>query len=167
MDNAECIHLLRKRCKEWGGNLVELSDEEFKTLSRRAGEWAWGSAMWSNAPFSSHDLGVKWTNKEVVYCGDVQWTEIVHEMGHVFASKNNPDRSSEFDFFGWEHALCLELGLPVQEWIDGNKDYVVGKTFEEFGSMTHLEKVKTMQERTCAATKLGLIDERGKCHSIR
>lgn len=67
------------------------------------------------APFSSW-LGVDYPNKTVYLTKDAHLGEVIHEMGHVFASLRTPNFSEEYDFFGWEFTVAQKVGL-VEEWV--------------------------------------------------
>lgn len=119
---------LREIAKTWGGDIVELSHEDF--LAREEEE------TFSVAPFVNDDLGVDYNRKEVVFSSKrpPTWCAVVHELGHVFACSEEPLESNEFAFFGWEYILAKRIG-GAQEWCAANKDYGVGD-FQEFGSIS-------------------------------
>lgn len=99
-------------CRAWGGKLLVVPEVEFDDLSEAPG--------FSSAPFTSYDLGVLWNEKLIVTVEGADWFNIIHEMGHVFASPS--ELGDEFEFFGWEYLLAQRVG-DVKQWIAGNKDY--------------------------------------------
>lgn len=115
------------------------------------------------APFSSNRLGIAWQAKTVVYYDTVCWTEVIHEMGHCFATDLNPNQSSEWDFFGWEYCLAEYLALDMLVWCQSNASYNID--FPElslycsyFGSFSVIEQMKIIQERISYGKKIGIID---------
>lgn len=164
------IDKLRDLCRSWGGDLIELTRDEFRT----------GVSKFEMAPFSSGDLAVLWSRKQIVYAEDVMWTEVIHEMGHTFACLKEPRDSREWDFFGWEHAVCLHLGLDVEEWARNNRDYVIdfhrdtdapdelrAVKYTDFGNFDPEMRAKVIAEAKACSKREGLIAEDGRPIAIR
>lgn len=126
------LQRLRKLAKRWGGNILRVTAQQYVDYDDR----------FSFAPFSSNMLGVIWDEKLVCYSGRVSWIEVVHEMGHVFASKLPPNTKGidEGDFFGWEYRIVETIGASVGEWMVSNRDYGVGDfdggRYDEFGGLS-------------------------------
>jgi hypothetical protein len=105
--------------KKWGGRVesFETSDEykEFAELK------------FSGAPFTSHDVGVNFRTKTLYYSEEEppDWTDIVHEMGHIFATKHGPtsSRCLEPQWIGWEYALVKRIRAPIDVWYESVGDY--------------------------------------------
>ena len=85
-------------------------------------EFDYDNSGYEPAPFK-RGLGVRWAEKEIVAIEGMDWPSLVHEAGHILASKEPPQRSDEYAFLGWEFALCQHLGLPLREWYEQNRDY--------------------------------------------
>lgn len=149
--------LLRTLCEEWGGRLVELTEEAYRQEQHV-----------QEAPFSAGDLGIRWAAKEVVFTRrlPLEPVEVIHEMGHIFAAKAVPDEIKEFDFLGWEYMLALQVGISQQDWVHDNQHYAVTDDGDELGYMSEGEVSALLDERIRAATVAGLIRE-GKPVAIR
>jgi hypothetical protein len=165
VDNT-CIKKLRNLAQKWGGKLVELSRDDFDTRfgGKDPNNLRYPKGLY-NAPFSSHDLGIHWAKKQVIYSLPAEWPEIVHEMGHVFACKKNPGRSDESTFLGWEYAVALYIGGPMNEWDNCMGDY--GVEGQEYGSLSKAEQQEVLAERLAFAKKKGLIAQDGTPLAIR
>jgi hypothetical protein len=150
----------------WGGALREVSTEEFlKIAGLTLSKQFEGGKIWEGpprrgfygAPFTNHDLGVLWAKKQVVYSGTVGWPEVIHEMGHVFACRVNPNRSEEFDFLGWEYALAKYIEGPMDEWLRELRNYQIASDGREFGDLSPSERFKFLQERLEIARQKKLV----------
>src|SRR5579863_6979839 len=62
MDNDECVSRLRKKCRELGGDLVEVTPREYREMmespKKHRSDGSIDMNVWSDAPFSSNDLGI-------------------------------------------------------------------------------------------------------------
>lgn len=149
------IETLRKLARGWGGDLREMSAPQMDAMLDADGFWP--------CPFDSR-LGVLWREKVVLYSNRPQWPNILHEMGHIFASVLPPPACTEWDFFGWEYAIAHDL-RGVRAWNASNADYSVdGST--DFGALTRREKDDLIVDRILAAENAGLIVD-GKPVAIR
>jgi hypothetical protein len=124
----------------------------------------------SPAPFNA-GLGCLWKRRVIVWdpwfirtVADA--AEVIHELGHVFASRSPPNDklTNETNFLGWEYALARKLKC-VKAWLAGMRDYGVaglptttglGKGFFELGDLTSPQLRELMCERLALAEKLGL-----------
>ena len=114
---------LQGYARRWGGDIVKVTQTGFKR------------SKCGIAPFTDWDLGCKHSTKTVFFSShcepddiEAYATGIIHEMGHVFASKVAPNRqkpSAEFDFFGWEVLLAEKIGLTRQQFYKGQAEYAV------------------------------------------
>ena len=101
---------------DWNGAIKSIKDMNNKKLEI--------------APFNE-GFGINYEEKIVCYWGSSldDYTYficgLIHEMGHVFASLDGPKDSDEYSFFGWEFLLSQEIGLSLEEFIYGNRDYNV------------------------------------------
>jgi hypothetical protein len=180
MDNAAIIEKLRGLAQKWGGELVELSRDDFDTRFGGKDSQTVPKGL-SQAPFSSHDLGICWSKKQVIFGQPAEWHEIVHEMGHIFACKQRPYKSKEWNFFGWEYALALYVGgrAAAKEWTAANKDYgisdfkfrdgqlVLKHGSWDFGGCTPEQREDILAERLAFAKNKGLVAEDGTPLAIR
>jgi hypothetical protein len=158
--NRLALNRLRRLVTPWGGRLQLLCPERFEDLASVRG-YSW-------APFTSTGLGVHYNSLTVVMqtpVRDHRVAEVIHEMGHVFASKKKPDDSNEFDFFGWEMATARAIGLPWEHWRDGTRDYQLWdaprreeKWPSEVGGLTESTYELLLQDRLARARELGLVD---------
>jgi hypothetical protein len=142
--------------KAWGGRVRIISTDEYDKISDS------DSSAFCEAPFSSYRLGVRWTAKEIICTRPYIWTEIVHEMGHVFACNDPPQRSHEYDFFGWEYALVRRIGGSVSDWVANNKDYgifqeIAGVYIGEFSDASPKIREYLLDERVRHARMQGII----------
>jgi hypothetical protein len=142
------VRALRKLAKSWGGDIVRVSPEKFKAEAR--------GKDFFEAPFTNAKLGVLWKTKKVLFVGDVPWGFLTHELGHLFASAENPERSKEFDFFGWEIVLARMVG-DLAEWEKTNKDYIVTNCGRSLREVTKLQKDQVYKERIRRAEDLGIL----------
>lgn len=77
------------------------------------------------SPFSSA-VGIIWEERAILFDPERlphPVTALIHEMGHVFASKKPPKKADEMEFFGWEVKLAELIGYPMESWLAGNADY--------------------------------------------
>jgi hypothetical protein len=99
-----------------------ISEEEYAKLKEQEG--------FSDAPFTCGDLGILWADKRIVYTSRVEilGSEIIHEMGHVFADLHHPlsgEGPEEIDFLGWEILVARKVKIPLDSWFYNNRDYCV------------------------------------------
>jgi hypothetical protein len=137
---------LRELTRSWGGGIVEVPFRDP----------LWNRESISAAPFC-FKLGVDYKEKTIFMVEGAELGSIIHEMGHIFASRWCPAESAEYNFFGWEFMVAVKLGL-VDEWLDTTGDYTVGgnKTVE-FCEMTIDEQSDLIEERVQHARKIGLV----------
>jgi hypothetical protein len=140
------MEALRSLVESWGGHF------EHVTLS----DPIWDSEEVAAAQYSAF-LGVDYGRKIIYTVDGFCPGEVLHEVGHVFASLHNPAFAEEYDFFGWEFVVAQKVGL-VEEWLKGTGNYSVGGTsFIEFEEMTIEEQSDLIEERVQRAVALGLI----------
>lgn len=152
------LERLRQLCVHWGGSLDAIEAEAFRALvedsySTRKKRTFFG------APFAD-GLGVNWEAKRVLYVPDepqVTIAGIIHEMGHVFACAEPPEKSQEVQFFGWEYTVAKLVRHPVAQWAKENKDYVLTVDGQEVGGLTAWGLRVQLRDRVQVATDLGLI----------
>jgi len=161
---------LSEMARSWGGAIRCVSEDVFNKYagagepSRTHDGQAWITQLnpvkgFYPAPFSTKNLGIFWSRKQVIYTGEnMPWPDIVHEAAHVFACKVNPNRSNEWPFLGWEYAMAKYLGGPMTDWFKYMRDYVVdGKRGDTFGDLSPSRRHLLLQERIHAARDLKLV----------
>lgn len=153
-ENRQNCRKLSRIARRWGGEIIRLTQEQYYYLGRQTGI--------SEAPFAV-ELAVNYSEK-TIYCVTPTWYELVHEMGHVFACRQPPRQSSDFDFLGWEWVLARQL-KGVRKWIAGNADYGVNPE-EDMGDLTPTQVTKLLQERLEDAIQQGIV-VKGRAVSIR
>lgn len=148
-----------------GVELKKVTKEDILSLERESAQKRTSAREYNAAPFDNY-LGINWDKKIVYYVDDVQWPAIIHELGHLLATKKRPWECVEFDFFGWELAVVSEIGGSIDRWLESNHEYGVGD-YEELGSLGTMRLFATLNERLVNAQKLGIIDEDGYPVSVR
>jgi len=110
------------------------------------------------APFiSAH--AIDWTARIIyVVKGRADVPAILHEMGHVFASRRSPWHSKEFSFFGWEYLLAKELGI-TRAWAKSNQGYSVGDDGTLYADLTPQQRKRVVQTQILKGIKLGIISK--------
>ena len=158
----ENIYLRRLRywAKKWGGSIEE------------TGNLYWPSVQ--TAPFD--DLfGVNFKKKIIYYRNDALEKRgqpyfiagIIHEMGHVFASRLSVNKSKEYNFFGWEYNLARQIRFPIKEWRYGNRDYVIDEEYaHDVKQISDKDFRRFVKEIIARAMKHKLIVD-SKCVAIR
>ncbi len=91
------------------------------------------------APFN-RDVGLDYSDK-IIYAkhSNVAPTAVIHEMGHVFASDQEPFVCDEVAFLGWEYALSQEVGLVKEFKEEISKSYNFG--WDMLQTLTTLEEI--------------------------
>ncbi len=151
---------LRRLCRRWGGDLRCVTSDEFEQLKQ--------TRAFYEAPFTHRDIGVIWSRKLVVYAGEIAWVEAIHEMGHVFASRMNPDHANELLFLGWEIAMVDHIKGDFPTWLAGNKEYETTKNGgQSLGDMSPNERDNLFAERLVIAREAGILGLRNRPLAIR
>jgi hypothetical protein len=163
------IAYLASLAKGWGGKIIKLSNREFNRIP-------WDDSIddlrdgWFEAPFTYKDsrTGVNFKDKIVVYAGNAPWPNVLHEMGHVFATTDKPDLCSEEDFLGWEYQIGKSI--DVAEWLTYNKDYRIelanGKVVD-VGKIPKEIAIREMERYLKSAKACGLVTRRGTLKTLR
>jgi len=150
MNNEQTISALRRRAIAWGGDIVQVTNEMYDRVSGIDRDYCIADGPYRKdfygAPFTS-GLGILWSKKKIYCTNSSEWPGVVHEMGHVFTSKKDPNHADDWEFFGWEYATF---------WVEKNRDYIV-EDGESFGYLTRTNRRKVLQERLTHAKKIGLL----------
>jgi hypothetical protein len=124
---------------------VAVAPEQYKHLV--------GDHTVHEAPFTSL-LATDW-NRKKIYHVDSHWADIIHEMGHVFAARTDPNNCCEYDFFGWELMLARRVGSLVA-WVKRNEEYLV-EDVQPLGALTPTVRRALLHERVAVVRELGLV----------
>ncbi len=111
-----------------------------------------------------------WHRKVIYADPSTKAADIIHEMGHVFACKVNPERSEEYLFLGWEYVVALSIGMTEPEWAEQMKDYMVTDVYtlsDVFHGRYNLLWGVFRQEWLDTARAHGLIDAQQQPLTIR
>ncbi len=155
-------------CESWGGRVELVSPEAYREIIAKR------PLSFSDAPFSSADLGIVWRDKRIIYSNriPVPPCDLIHEMGHVFASVTAPSdpNNEEVEFFGWEYLIAKLVGVPYEEWRDANRHYMVtikdNRLPEQVGDLTDKQLATFLEANICKAEDLGIVLD-GKPIAIR
>jgi hypothetical protein len=137
-----------------------------------------GKRGYSEAPFDN-GIGVYYAKKLIVH-GNAGFTlsGLIHEMGHVFACRFQPNsrHCDETDFLGWEIALARRLSV-THIWMNEMGNYGVhvadDGTLDDEGDFSEIRGLTDKQRRKCFASaivkaqRLGILGRRGEIRSIR
>ena len=158
------IKKLGSYANRWGGGLLAVTLDVFCGFTRCRG--------FSHAQYTCGELGVLYLEKLIVYvpnsAPEVEPVSLVHEMGHVFASRSRPNSSKEFGFFGWEYMLCQRVGITIAAWRKSHANYRVGSrgNYCCIKDMSENEYEKMIGQAVRHAARFGLIVD-GEPVSIR
>lgn len=135
----------------------------------------WRDAGVCFAPFTD-GLGILKEEATIVSTRDHPWPHILHEAGHLLCVEEplHP-KDNEFNWLGWEYAVCQLLGLPRAAFIRNNQEYMItwlnpqGQMRDEIGALTAREVPFFLDERVAKAKELGLVlpDGQVTCHPNR
>jgi len=168
--DCKIIGRLVKLVNEWGGELRLVSEKQYESYCDGS------NPEYAEAPFSSASLGIDWEPKLIVYTARVEWFEIIHEMGHVFATTDgafDDEIDEEFDFFGWEFLVAKRVKGNLATWIKSQSDYCVTDPepdpeevkqvsasyihTADFGCLTTKQQTEMIKERIRHAVKRGTV----------
>lgn len=150
------VKKLQVLARSWGGDIRTISDEDFDALTEEGGFY--------EAPFAGYKLGVDWPKRHVLSVRAPRWPDVIHELGHLFATKDDPIKADEYGFFGWEYRLAVFIGGNLRTWARNNHHYVVfysGFGDHPFGGLAPEERKIVIQERVQAAQALGIVTAEG------
>lgn len=166
------LRKLRSLARAWGGDIVGVTKRAWDEI--RSQGLSDRVVQFYAAPFTDRKLGIHWPSRRIVYQGEVMWFEVIHEMGHVFATNTPPDNSSEVGFFGWEYALVRHIGADLKVWEDSNSKYGIGSTdtrdgkwTDEFGGLSAEERKKYLEDCVKEGQASGIIDADGRPICLR
>jgi len=165
------IRALARICRQLGGRLAIISQRAFDTLFDSRIDHRCGGEELSEAPFAdAHGL---WWKKKIVYAvrGRENVNNIIHEMGHVFASPHHPDcgcdACHEWNWLGWEIVLARQIkAMPTYSY--HNARYALGESGKyAWGKISPARRKKIVAGRIAYARKEGFIGPSGELRSLR
>jgi hypothetical protein len=160
------LQRLRKMAREWGGRIVH-SPDQFRKIQEDLDKRFDLDTPISLCPFDD-DLAIDHARRLIVMrLAEPNLGNLIHEMGHVFASKIAPRDSEEWPFFGWEYMVAKQAGC-LSNWLKSTENYlVIAKHGNiEFKYLDTFDKRRMLAERIRKARKLGLL-KRGIPVSVR
>lgn len=168
---ADHLSALARLCRRFGGRLAVISQRAYDTLFEQRVDHMYGGEELSEAPFANaHGL---WWKKKIVYAvrGRENVNNIIHEMGHVFASPHHPDCSCrechEWNWLGWEIVLARQIdAMPT--WSYHNANYHTGEGGGgQWGKLSPEKRRTVVEKRLAHAKKAGFIGANGELRSLR
>ena len=119
-------------------------------------------------PFAN-ELVVEWSTRtlwiekeDFDYANPASWGNVIHEFAHLVAADKEPNHTDEFEFFGWEVAVAMRLGV-LKEWLQANSAYSVpGENVLvscEIGTLSPDDQRRVLHERLDYAESLGLVQD--------
>lgn len=148
------VKKLQALARSWGGDIRTISDEDFDALTEEGGFY--------EAPFAGYKLGVDWPKRHVLSVRAPRWPDVIHELGHLFATKDDPIKADEYGFFGWEYRLAVFIGGNLRTWVKNNHHYMVNDgEFGDFGELPPKRREQLLLERVQAAQALGIVTAEG------
>jgi len=168
---ANHIRALARICRQFGGRLTILSQRAFDALFNQRVDHIYGNEELSEAPFTdAHGL---WWRKKIIYAvrGRENVNNIIHEMGHVFASPHHPDCSCrechEWNWLGWEIVLARLIdAMPTYSY--HNARYALGEGGgSQWGKISSERRRAIVADRITYARQAGFIGTNGDLRSMR
>ena len=131
-----------------GTRVIRLAPGEYREVLNEA-RW---DHDWYICPFDGL-AGLFWDARIVVYV-DSSWSTVLHEIGHVLASRRRPHRCDETRFLGWEWAWLQQL--DARAWQRLNSDNLSPEHFR-----ARLESALRVAQRR------GLVDDKNRPLHLR
>ena len=150
--------------------------ERIGTTAQNRQQWEeWEEEGACEAPFMP-GLGIIKDPACIISTVAVDWVHLIHEAGHLLCTETplNP-KDNEYEWLGWEYAVCLQLGLSRAAFIRGNAEYGInwlnpqGQMRDLFADLPKREIPLFLENRLAFAKQLGLVlpDGRVTCHPNR
>lgn len=161
---------LQRLAQSWGGSLEFFPHDVDFPFPRDS----------DPCPFESR-LYVQYDRMRIVSSESTSWVSIIHEMGHVFASRVVPDKSDEVMFFGWEYLVAKKIRANIGAWKRGQAGYSIGAevlgmvratsdgltSSHDFDYLSGPEQMRVIRFQIETGKSLGIIDADGNPVSIR
>jgi hypothetical protein len=122
----------------------------------------------SYAPFN-HNLALHW-RKRLVYVAAERLNRpytvggIIHELGHILASRDSPSLSREIVFAGWEHQVSIITDCR-HAWLKNMETYET--THGSFTSLSQGEKRAWYRDMIICGKDYGNLDRHGLPVAVR
>jgi hypothetical protein len=146
----EKFKYLQRLAERWGGSLNLVTRETYVDLPCTVGQ----------SPVEKLHA-VDWDNRAVyVVIGHIKLPNIIHELGHVFASPYHPGSSkcTEIPWLGWEFLLARRLHI-LREWYTDYANYGLGYLFHshDMGDLTPDERAMVLRKAVRLSRAHGLV----------
>lgn len=146
---TEKFKYLQRLARRWGGSLNLVTRQTYKNLP-----------LISESPVNNLHA-VDWSNRAVyVVIGQIDLPNIIHELGHVFASQYSPNnrRCAEVPWLGWEFLLARKLRI-LREWRKSYGDYGLAYIYHYYtiNELSHEERKLALRKAIQLSRKRGLI----------
>lgn len=150
---------LSRLCRRWSGELVLMSEPEFRALPFNA---PWVDDGITRGPDDNHATD-RPRRKVIAVDGMANPGAIVHEMGHCFLSEGNPSNDGEFDWLGWEIVLARRARC-YRIWSAQNAEYLINTNLGErtWGTLTADRRRCLITDRIDWAMSLGIVSQDGE-----
>lgn len=123
----------------------------------------------AESPFTSH-LGISWRDR-VLYVRSSRLRDpltvggMIHELGHILATKVAPGPSEELDFVGWEWQAA-KLCEVLPQWYRSMHPYGTDMCLN-FGSLSRKDKLKFLRKHVKLGKELGNLSPSGRPLKVR
>lgn len=152
---SRAISRLWELCKAWGGELKFVTEEQHEQLFEADHALARG---WHDSPFIDYH-GVNFEEKRVYVVPKRACVgAIIHEMGHVFATEQEPGPADEYPWLGWEICLARLVGA-YRPWSEQNAHYGISDHgIADWGTATPAQRKMLIRDRVKHGQRIGIID---------
>lgn len=145
---------LQRMARRWGGDVVVLDGPGYHNLFETHPRHL------LRAPFIQGHC-IDWQTRTVyVRQSNLKLTAIIHEMGHLFATRTHPSHRGcdELTWLGWEYTIARNLRI-VTAWRENNENYGMGYLADSYdmGDLTEAEFRKGINKALRIATKRRII----------
>lgn len=167
----EQLEDLGKICRDLGGRFLILPQAEFDDAVDADEDICGPGTAGSRFEYAIH-----W-KKKILYAmrGTTHIGFIIHEAGHVFADRHDPDDDAcdEWAWLGWEIAVARRLGAWAA-WSRQNASYHLGEgtrtgvgADKDWRDLSASERRAIVADRVAHAKKIGVLSPSGVPRSLR
>ena len=167
IDDKEIIKKLEKLVKSWGGN--------FQIIKSFSDSFHLDDRYYTSNGSIEEFIVFEPYGKNIAFEEKTHWVDVIHAMGHVFASNKELQFCPGDDcceFHGWEYAVANLIKAPIEIKYKTNNKYVV--SFDEtpddcvdFGILNGSERQRYLNQVLERAKKLKIVDDECNPLSIR
>lgn len=169
--NANPLAKLQRMAKRWGGEVVVETTRRFDPMHPYL---ILDRVDVSTAPFDSY-YAINWHERRVlidpVVAGRVSIPSVIHEMGHVFASRRSPNnlRCDETSWLGWEYLIAKRVGCIMADWHGWHDGYGLGSLYDgyDYGALSKREQQEAITYAIAAGKHHGNITADGRPRAVR